>query len=379
MNDKLMKFYDVVIVGAGIVGLAHAYWAAKKGLTVLVVEKNNRCIGASVRNFGLFWPIGQDETVNLPLAKVSAKVWQEFFKDSGNWNKTSGSLGLVHHQDELQLINEFIARENSSAFSLLSPEETLEVCPEVRSNRLLGSLYSSEEITINSRETLPNLMNWLHEKLGVDYLFEVQVLSIELPEVITNKGVLCAKKVILASGAEFETLYPEVYKTAQITKCKLQMLKGIPSEAKWIGPALYSATSFIHYPSFANCPSLKQITRRIKKNHPELIRYGINLLVAQNNYGELILGDSHEYGDEPEPFNKELIDQLILKGIQQLIDLKDVEIVERWSGTYAKSASGEPYLIHKPTENVLIVNALGGAGMTISFGLAEKNCAAFFA
>lgn len=43
--------YDVV-VGAGIVGFAHAYHAHRQGLSVAVVDHVDQVAGASVRNFG---------------------------------------------------------------------------------------------------------------------------------------------------------------------------------------------------------------------------------------------------------------------------------------------------------------------------------------
>jgi glycine/D-amino acid oxidase-like deaminating enzyme len=43
---------DLVIVGAGIVGLAHAYAAARRGLSVLAADRDCRANGASVRGFG---------------------------------------------------------------------------------------------------------------------------------------------------------------------------------------------------------------------------------------------------------------------------------------------------------------------------------------
>ena len=51
--------YDVIIVGAGIVGLAHAYTAARKGLRVCVIERDAACVGASIRNFGFVTVTGQ--------------------------------------------------------------------------------------------------------------------------------------------------------------------------------------------------------------------------------------------------------------------------------------------------------------------------------
>ena len=63
---------DVAIVGAGILGLAHAYIAAKAGKSVVVIEKSPRAAGASVRNFGMVWPIGQPAGVMLELSCAAA-------------------------------------------------------------------------------------------------------------------------------------------------------------------------------------------------------------------------------------------------------------------------------------------------------------------
>ena len=68
---------DVGIVGAGILGLAHAYIAAKAGKSVIVFEKNPRAAGASVRNFGMVWPIGQPAGVMLELSLRSRELWLE--------------------------------------------------------------------------------------------------------------------------------------------------------------------------------------------------------------------------------------------------------------------------------------------------------------
>ena len=69
--------YDLAIVGACIIGISHAYAAAKRGLKVAVFERTNTPLGASVRNFGQALIIGQAPGEMLQLAKQSRTIWGE--------------------------------------------------------------------------------------------------------------------------------------------------------------------------------------------------------------------------------------------------------------------------------------------------------------
>lgn len=59
---------EIAIVGAGILGLAHAYTAARRRARGIVFERGLRATGASVRNFGPIWPIGQTHSAMHQLS-----------------------------------------------------------------------------------------------------------------------------------------------------------------------------------------------------------------------------------------------------------------------------------------------------------------------
>ena len=95
------------------------------------------------------------------------------------------------------------------------------------------------------------------------------------------------------------------------------------------------------------------------------------MLVSQQGTGEITLGDSHEYGAEIEPYDKERIHDLVLRYLATFLDIDGLIIGTRWNGVYAKHSENS-YFTAAPEENVVIVNGPSGSGMTLSFGLAEK-------
>lgn len=370
---------NAIVIGAGIAGLASARVLAGKGYKVKVIERSDKAVGASIRNFGMVWPVGQPEGEWYETAMRSRSIWKEVCKEAGIWYDEVGSLHMAYAPDEWQVMQEFAAlADPSRGCRVLSPDETISRSGAVINYKLQGSLYSPDEVIIDSRNAIAAIPAWLEEKYGVEFTWGRAVTAIQYPRVMMGKEVLEADLVVVCSGADFETLFPDTFAAAPLTKCKLQMMRMTGQPDNWrIGPALCGSLSLIHYKGFAAAPSLTVLKQRYEEEFAEYLKWGIHVMVSQNEAGELTIGDSHEYGNTHDPFDKQAINQLILDYLRQFARFKDERIIETWNGVYPKLTNGESFLTLQPEEGVLIFNGLGGAGMTLSFGLSEKIMHAF--
>lgn len=353
---------SISIVGAGIIGLAHAYAYAKRGFRVKVYERSPRASGASIRNFGMLWPIGQPSGEMTEIAMLSRRLWLELLGATGLPHFPDGSLHLAYHADEEAVAREFAEREPSRA-SWITAAEACAKSPAVRADGLRGALFSPTEVVVDPRLALWTLPEYLDESYGVEFAFSTS---------ITDIRKIAADRIVLCSGHDFETLYPQVFAASELTRCKLQMMRTGPQPADWrLGPALAAGLTLRFYPSFRICPSLDALKRRIAEEMPDYDRWGIHVMASPAASHAITLGDSHEYGLGVDVFNREEVDDLILRYLATFAQFPNPAIAERWHGVYAKHPSA-PYFTAEPEPGVTVVTGLGGAGMTLSFGLAEK-------
>src|SRR5882724_9192709 len=99
---------DVAVVGSGIVGLAFAWEAARRGKSVVLFERNPQPVGASIRNFGMIWPIGQRAGADHQRALRSRERWFELRDRAGIWVDECGSLHVAHDDAEDAVLREFV-------------------------------------------------------------------------------------------------------------------------------------------------------------------------------------------------------------------------------------------------------------------------------
>ena len=366
---------EVVVVGAGIIGLAHAWTAARAGRSVLVLELRPAPLGASIANFGLLWPIGQPAGRMFNLALKSRALWLDVLREAEIPHRATGSLHVACREDEEQVGREFAALAPGLGYrcSWLDRPSALDSSPALNPETVRGALWSETEVMVDPREVLRRLPEFLARRYGVAFEWNCPALRIEYPHVRTTRGDWRADRVIVCNGSDFDLLYPEIFAASGLIRCRLQMLRTAPQPAGWqLGPALAGGLTFRFYPSFAICPSLPALRSRIALETPAYDRFGIHTMVSQTSSGELTLGDSHDYGSPVSPFSREEIDLLILEHLKSFVRAPDFAIAERWHGVYARHPE-HPYVRFHPEDGVEVVTGLGGAGMTLSFAVAAET------
>jgi FAD dependent oxidoreductase TIGR03364 len=339
---------------------------------VRLFDANDPPEGASVRNFGTLWPIGQPAGPRRRLALASLAIWREVLDEAQVWSAACGSLHVAYRDDELGVLDWFAAASSADGgrCRLLTPEQALGFCPHLRREGLAGALWSPDELQVDPRQTLRCLRRWLEARWGVGVHLGVRVTACGGGSVRSGSRTWPADRVWIAAGDDLRTLYPDQYAALGMRRCKLQMMRTGP--APWsLGPILAAGLTLGHYESFAACPDLPALKLRLAAEWPRQVAAGVHVLASQHEDGHLVIGDSHEYDGDAWPFDKPALDDLVLNYLQTFVAAELPPILERWHGMYVRHPTA-PYVAWTPEPGVTAITGLGGHGMTLSFGLAEE-------
>jgi FAD dependent oxidoreductase TIGR03364 len=362
---------DVCVVGAGIVGLAHAFEARARGLSVTVVDRSARAVGASVRNFGHIIVSAMAEGAVLDCALDARERWLSLGRRAGLELHQAGTLIAARADDELAVMEGIAADERRGA-RLLSAREVGRLAP-IPTGELVGGLHAGLDLRVDPRRAVGALAALLDEDPQARVLFSAPVHEIDPGLVRFTGGEVRAPLIIVCPGPEYGWLEPELAPHREgLTQCKLQMLRvATPAGARY-RPALLTALSLVRYPGYSAQPGADALRARIEAERPELLSAGVHLIVTQLPGGDLLLGDTHEYGETVSPFSDERLDELVLAEARRLLGAESLTVRQRWHGVYP-SAPGHPFLITEPLPGVVVVEIVSGVGMTTALGLAPRT------
>lgn len=354
---------DLVVVGAGIVGLAHAFEADARGQSVVVVERDARAVGASVRNFGHGCVTAQSGPA-LDYAMQARSRWTQLGKNAGFAVSEAGALVLARAADELAVLGEF-GQARGDDVVLLSAAETSRRAPFAAG--VIGGAWFPLDLRIDARAAVAAIAAWLVEQ-GVRFYWDTSVTGVETGVVHTSRGAIRARRSVVCVGHDVDRLFPDLAAAHGVQRCALRMLRVRDPHGRPIDPAVLTGHSLLRYSGFAGCPSLPAVRGRLADESPSAVSAGLNLMFTQRPDGSLTVGDTHDYDRTLSPFTDERHDELVLAETAGLLGVPRLDVLERWRGVYASAP--EPFLVAAPTADVRVVSVTSGVGMTTALGLA---------
>ncbi len=378
--------YDLIIIGAGILGTAHAFQAAKAGKKVLVLEKDNYPVGSTVRNFGqavVSGCVGEW----FEYGRRSQEIYKQIQAEFDISVKQNGSIYIASDEDEWMLCNEVYQIQSNKGYDVnqLSKRQVLDLYPEFNDLYVRGALQYPTELSIEPNLLIYRLLEYVQSRFGVVYQNNSTVIDCdENADGVTIKTTdgqkYQAENVIICSGYVFNLLYPEIYLNSGLVVSKLQMMQTIPMKNLDFKGNILTGLSIRRYESFAECPSFEKIST--PEHYSELKKWGIHLLFKQAIDGSIIIGDSHEYAPanriEDLGFDtKDYINELMIKEAERIVNFKiRGKIARTWAGFYAQYSDG--IFQHDISKNIHICTGIGGKGMTTSLGFAEANLKQYY-
>jgi sarcosine oxidase subunit beta len=207
-GSSLPERAEIVIIGAGVVGLSIAYHLAKRGLTdVVVVDRGYLAEGASGRNGGGVRQQWSTE-INIRLMQESVDLCRRFAVELGVnvWFRQGGYLFLARSAKEIARLEKNIALQNRCgvATRMLEAHAAAEVVPELDLTGIVGAAYNPTDGILFP---WPFLWGYARQAiaLGVKVLTHTPVRAITAQRpgftVDTDRGSIHARRVINACGA----------------------------------------------------------------------------------------------------------------------------------------------------------------------------------
>lgn len=204
-----LRSYDCVIAGAGSIGCPTAFYLAKAGFSVLVLDplpsngqaSNKHAIGGVRATFS--------DPSKIYLGTNSIRIlssWKENFGDDLEWRSGGYSFPAWDEEGENSL-KELLHTQQQLGLNIhwLGREELLERIPDLNSKNLRGGTFSPEDGTASPLKT--NVAFYRHAcASGVEFRFNERITAVELngnkvASIRTDKGHYACKYLINAAGA----------------------------------------------------------------------------------------------------------------------------------------------------------------------------------
>ncbi|MFC3282301.1 NAD(P)/FAD-dependent oxidoreductase [Litchfieldella rifensis] len=245
-TPDLPKSADAVVIGGGIVGVCAAYFMARQGLSVALVEKGRVGAEQSSRNWG--WCRQQNRDAReLPLATKSLELWEEITIDLGEdlGFRRCGLLYLSDNQAELDgwaRWRDFAITQGVTTHMLSAAEATER--GQATGKPWKGGVFSPSDGIADPSRAAPLIAKGILKHGGTVHQFcaarGIETEAGRVSGVITEKGVIKTTQIVMAGGAWASSFCRQLgirFPQASVRSSILSVMPG----AKGLPDALHTA------------------------------------------------------------------------------------------------------------------------------------------
>ncbi|WP_423181259.1 NAD(P)/FAD-dependent oxidoreductase [Arthrobacter sp. NyZ413] len=297
---------SVLVVGGGLVGTSTAYFAAREGLNVTLLEQKHVAYGASGRNPGFVWLHCRNPGWALDVSLKGRDLYDQLRHDLPVPFEFRAEGGLIYFHDDRQeaVFKEFVAARQADGLdmSLIDGKEVKSLVGPVR-NDVVGASFCANDAQINTPTVVAALAAGaraegarLQEGVTVTKLIvaDGRVIGVE-----TNEGNFFADTVVIATGAWTQKLMQASGYDVPVGRERLQIMATKPLPRQ-IRPVVYGPNATKAYSLFRNLPSWDD--ELFRSRIEEETGFSLLTLASQRANGEILIGCPMDYPGDVDLF-----------------------------------------------------------------------------
>lgn len=339
-----MKNYDIIIVGAGSVGLPLAWKLSESGFKTAVIEREfsfsqgqNKAAIGGIR-------ATHSEGCKIALCHASLQVlssWQDTYGDDISWTQ-GGYLYPAYTEATETILKDLLKVQTSFNLNIswISPDETLEIVSGLKKEGLRGASFAPGDGTISSLLAAQAFYRQA-VKNGTEFLFNEEALKVSSSTVETNKSKYGFGVCILASGV-----------------CDVHKLAGI------------SAEIFMERHEAAITEPVGRFTEAMVVDIEKKGDYA-SCYFYQNREGQIIFCLSPDPPDLSASSNtntSSFLPNICRRMLNLIPGLVDVKVRRSWCGFYPMTKDGVPFVDRR--DNIITALGMCGQGLMLGPGIA---------
>lgn len=345
---SMAKSFDVLIIGAGIVGTACALEFASAGLSVCIIECDTPGSGATAAGMGHI-VVMDDSEPQLTLTRYSQTLWHTLVRDEPQLHEymPCGTIWIAADEEEMLSVHQKHATYSAHHVpsEILDERQLYELEPRLRPG-LAGGLLVPADSVIYPPRSAASLLERARGH-GAKLLHGTVVSLIPNGVRLENGQVLQAGAIVIANGARSVELIPE--------------LPVRPRKGHLVITDRYA--DFVHH---------QLVELGYIKNAHASNSDSVSFNVQPRSTGQILIGSSRQFDAYTSEVDYHILGQMLTLAIKYLPQLAQLSCIRIWTGFRAATPDGLP-LIGPLPEHPGVWLATGHEGLGITTSLATAH------